>query len=96
MTFGQYVVAQVGNPKWVLAARTSPRIERQYPGAVVIHPKRYEAMRKAYRAEFGDPDDKVRADLYLCLLDLQACAPEMPEPLKSRVTAALEAERNAG
>lgn len=97
MTFLEFMGRNVG-PKWVIARRTS-RVLAHYPDSVFLSKQKYDALQKRYRAEWGDPYDKVRAELYCSLLEareqLDSSCNADTLALCKRIDAALEAERNA-
>lgn len=51
-TFGEFIKARFG-PKWVYAARRSPRLAAKYPDSVVITPKQQAQLRRDYAAQWG-------------------------------------------
>ena len=67
MNHTEFLSDRFGGKNWVLARRTA-NIVRQYGEDVIcISRQRYAAVEKEYRALFGDPYDKTRAQLYCAL-----------------------------
>lgn len=84
--------------KWVVTRRTPRMIARYGDDTTFVSPGRMVLARRDYRTLYGDPDDPVRAELYLALLE---CAQTIRDcgavdwarhPLSTRVSDALEAE----
>lgn len=65
-SFGEFVADRYG-PKWVYAQRSSERIARQYPNAVVITPKQQRQLSADYKREWGAEYDPARWKA-LCVL----------------------------
>lgn len=66
MTHLDFLRQEFGS-NWVVARRT-PRIVQRYGEDVCcISPQRYRAAEQKYRAQYGDPYDKTRANLYCAL-----------------------------
>lgn len=66
MTHLDFLRQELG-PNWVIARRT-PNIVRRYGEDVIcISPQCYRAIEQKYRAQYGDPHDKTRANLYCAL-----------------------------
>jgi hypothetical protein len=74
-------------------------MRERYPDSVVVTPRRYKEAQREYRAQHGDPDDPVRAELYCALRaardELTQWGDRHTKALLGRIDAALEAERNA-
>lgn len=67
MQHAEFLRERMGN-NWVLGARRTDRLVRRYGESVnVVTRKRYAAIEKEWRAMYGDPYDKVRAELYQAL-----------------------------
>lgn len=87
---------QTVGEKWVVAARTTPRIQRQYPGAVIITPRRMKDLDRQYRILYGDPYDKQRAAMYTALCDvIEFNAGNLSEELRERAHRIIAAEADA-
>lgn len=65
-SFGTFIAERYG-PKWVYAARRSPRIARQYPDSTVITPKQQRQLQVDYAAAWGREYDP-QFWLMLCAL----------------------------
>lgn len=67
MTYLEFLHGKLGG-NWVVARR-SPRILARYGEDVVcISQQTLRKIDKEYRAMFGDPYDKVRAQMYMALI----------------------------
>lgn len=94
-SFGEWFTGKVGK-NWVIAARKTDRLCRQYGlDVVVVTHARNVTLRREYRALYGDPDDAVRAEMYRVLRDFKDACGTWSPLLAVRAERALEAERNA-
>lgn len=102
MTHAEFLANRIGNGKWVVG-RNTQALRCRYPDHAVISRRRYQEIETEWRALYGDPYDKVRADLYLALKTVvekhaRSCFQGDPynyEPEWQAAINALEAERNA-
>lgn len=99
MTYLDFLREKIGH-NWVIARRTPNIVARYGEDVVCISKQRMRAIDKEYRALYGDPYDKVRAELYLALIAMCSRFEATGEvwgsdPAWLRASAALEAERNA-
>ena len=91
-TYVDFLCEQFGGKNWVLARRTE-RIVRRYGADVrCLSKKQYAAAERAWRIMYGDPHDKVRAELYQAARAYLTCG-GVDET--ARLKAALEAEAAA-
>jgi len=91
MIFGDFVKKRYGST-WVYASRSSPQIERKYPGAVVITPKLQRRLARDYRSVWGREYDPA---FWQMLCALRAIVQDdafhsLTETARATVTAALE------
>ena len=93
---------EFGGRNWVLARRSASITRRYGDDVICVSHKQYALAEHKYRAEYGDPYDKPRANLYIALMKARAhislCSKAAPSPaiaLLQEIDAALEAERNA-
>lgn len=71
MTYLEFIRDKLGT-NWVVARRTANIVRRYGEDVVCISQQRLRVIDKEYRALFGDPNDKVRAQMYLALLSARA------------------------
>lgn len=92
----QFLREKFGGRNWVLARR-SRRIVRQYGDDVLcLSQKRYRAAELEYRALYGDPYDKVRAQMYRTLVQTLAAIKrgEIDSSIVVDLESAIDAEKN--
>lgn len=79
-------------PNWVLVGRRSkkPMYDRRGNVQTQVTRAEYAAAERAWREQYGDPYDMVRADLYTTLRDARGAVTD-PD-LLARIDAALAAE----
>jgi hypothetical protein len=95
MTHLEFLAYRFGGSNWVLARR-SPAILRRYGEDVVcVSRQRCAAVEKEYRALYGDPYDKVRAQMYMALHSALDVLPGAAINTRRAITEAIEAEQNA-
>lgn len=96
MTHLEFLADRIGSQKWVLAQRMTDGLRARYGSECVnVTRKRYAEIEKEYRTIYGDPYDKVRAELYRTLRDMADSFGHLCPKLKAQADAALAAEANA-
>lgn len=82
---------------WVIARRTSNIVRRYGEDVKCVSQSRYKEVENQYHAIYGDPYDKVRAQMFLALVAAyenlrETCAPETKE-LRNQLAEAINAEK---
>lgn len=99
MTYLEFVRGQLGT-NWVVARRTSRILARYGEDVVCISQQRMRAIDKEYRTLYGDPNDKVRAQMYLALVAARQHFEENCDDVSyshecaAQLDAAIKAEQN--
>jgi hypothetical protein len=99
----QFLRDSFGGANWVLAKRTANIVRRYGESVICVSKQRYAAVEREYRALYGDPNDKTRAELYcalkeVCRLHAKPTFQGNPftySPEWQRALAAIDSEANA-
>ena len=90
-----FMHARLGS-NWVLARRSARIVARYGEDVKCLSKKEYREVEAAYRAQYGDPYDKVRAELYVAAKELLGYTmPSYAQEAAARLQCAIEAEAGA-